>query len=58
MVKIFFLLAFKYDWKEDKEGEARKCMFFFEKLNIMCSDTCKNVFDKFMIGRNSESKKI
>lgn len=29
-----------------------------EKLNIMCSDTSKNIFDKFMIARNVESKKM
>ena len=29
-----------------------------EKLNIMCSDTRKNIFDKFMIARNVELKKM
>ena len=38
--------------------ERQENIWFFEKLNIMCSDTSKNVFDKFMIGRNSESKKM
>ena len=38
--------------------ERQENVWFFEKLNIMCSDTSKNVFDKFMIGRNSESKKM
>ena len=38
--------------------ERQENVWFFEKLNIMCSDTSKNVFDKFMIARNSESKKM
>ena len=38
--------------------ERQENVWFFEKLNIMCSDTSKNVFDKFMIGRNGESKKM
>ena len=33
-------------------------VWFYEKLNIMCSDTSKNIFDKFMIARNVESKKM
>ena len=52
-----FLLDVQIWLEEDKNEKARKCMVL-EKLNIMCSDTSKNIFDKFMIARNVESKKM
>ena len=57
MVKIFFFWRLNMIGKKIKK-ERQENVWFFEKLNIMCSDTSKNVFDKFMIGRNSESKKM
>ena len=57
MVKIFFFWRLNMIGKKIKK-ERQENVWFFEKLNIMCSDTSKNIFDKFMIGRNSESKKM
>ena len=59
MVRIYilFYLTSKYDWKKIRM-KRQENVWFYEKLNIMCSDTSKNIFDKFMIARNVESKKM